>query len=117
MARMKRRNKDRIEKKIANRLRRAAVFIPCDYEEIDEETHIDTHYFKKPIKGKLLKKYCRMRDMIAMKAAPYYMGYIRTDHDDVTFLFMLSDYSIPGVYDFIDVTNTKGKTMKQIVSE
>lgn len=118
--------------KACNRLTRSMVFIPCDYEEIDENTVIDDRYFKKPIKGKLLKsylskaKYFRIyykpidsvtqmpdgRELILdcdFKSVYSYMRII----DDHKYLIAVYD----NCNDIIDITNAQGKSLKQIVSE
>ena len=118
--------------KACNRLTRSMVFIPCDYEEIDENTIIDDRYFKKPIKGKLLKsyiskaKYFRIyynpidnvtqipdgRKLILdcdFKSVYSYMRII----DDHKYLIAIYD----NCNDIIDITNAQGKSLKQIVSE
>lgn len=111
--------------KACNRLTRSMVFIPCDYEEIDENTVIDDCYFKKPIKGKLLKSYiskakyfriyykmpdgCELILDCDFKSAYSYMRII----DDHKYLIAVYDHC----NDIIDITNAQGKSLKQIVSE
>ena len=108
------------------------VFIPCDYEEINENTVIDDHYFKKPIKGKLLKSYISKVDYFHIHCNPIVNGtqmpdgcelILDCDFKDVySYMRIIDDHKyLVAVYDncndIIDITNAQGKSLKQIVSE
>lgn len=119
--------------KACNRLTRSMVFIPCDYEEIDENTVIDDRYFKKPIKGKLLKSYISKAKYFRIYYKPIANGTQMPDGCELLILDcdfksayncmrIIDDHKyLIAVYDhcndIIDITNAQGKSLKQIVSE
>ena len=132
MINKKRKYNKKLYTKACNRIRRSMVFIPCEYEEIDENTVIDDHYFKKPIKGKLLKSYISKVDYFHIHCNPIVNGtqmpdgcelILDCDFKDVySYMRIIDDHKyLVAVYDYcndiIDITNAQGKSLKQIVSE
>ena len=118
--------------KACNRIRRSMVFVPCDYEEINENTVIDDHYFKKPIKGKLLKSYISKVKYFHIHCNPIVNGHASPKGSELIldcyfkdvygYMRIIDDHKyLIAVYDhcndIIDINNAQGKSLKQIVSE